>query len=155
MSYQAPINEPSTITVRSQRIRNENSQSLGMSAGMKDVLITGVALGAGALGAYFLADYINKNNILDKIMGQVGDIIPAGTEPAEEDDEKEANIAYTQPIFDRTTRVNSYGNTGVSAYRGKKVAPRLSTTDEVEINSDMADPGWNQIFTEDAVYEVV
>jgi len=156
MSYQT---QPAVVITQSPRIRNENAQSIGgLSGGTKDLLMTGAALAAGAFGGYFLLDYLFKNNILDKI----NELIPGGdsTVPAEGDDEgTESNIAYTLP-YDRTTRINSYGNTGISAYRGQKVLPRLptsTTTDEVEINfADIDDdPGFNQIFTDNEVYEVV
>lgn len=153
MSYQS---EEPLYVMRPQRIRHENSQSIGgvggLGRGMKDILITGAAIGIGAIGGYYILDYIFKN------------LSPNGNiELAQDNDndtqadvaQVQSNIAYTQPVFDRTTRVNSYGNTGVSAYRGRVAIPRLSTTDEFEINSDFEDPGFNQVFTDNEVIEVL
>lgn len=143
--------------MRPQRIKHENSQSRGgISGGMKDMLITGAALGVGAISGYFILDYIFKSNVFGQI---VADDMPASSIEPAVPAEAESNIAHTLP-YDRTTRINSYGNTGISAYRGKKVVPRLpvvaSSTDIFEIDSgDDEVPGFNQVSTDDEVIEVI
>lgn len=143
--------------MRPQRIKHENAQSRGggMSAGMKDMLITGAALGVGAIGGYYILDYIFKSNVFNGTSAPEPDV-NTDTQ-ADIARVAQANIVHTLP-YDRTTRINSYGNTGISAYRGRKVIPRLpiaTSTDIFEIDSGDEIPGFNQVFTEEEVIEVI
>ena len=149
--------QPAIVVSSAPRVRNENAQPIGgLGSGTKELLFTLGAIGVGAIGGYFIVDYIMKQKLLENL----GDILPGSSTPAEEEKEedKETKLAYIQP-FDRYTRVSSHGaGEFASAYRGKKLPERLPVVDDIdsdEFEYEGDDVGFNQVFTQDRVYEVV
>jgi hypothetical protein len=157
MSYQAPPQyQPAP---QQQRIRHDNSMNL--DSGTKEILFTLGAIGVGALGAYFLVDYVIKGNFLSPAPGPAEDTQEEGTTTGTGGSAAAANLAVieTQEPFDRTTKVNSYL---ANAYRGKPAPGRLPSfeidnveademDEEIEGEDDLA---FNQVFTDDRVYDI-
>lgn len=164
--------EEATYVLRPVRIKHENSEPRsGGGSGTKDLIFGIGALAVGAIGAYYVTDYIVKSKVLDSIFAGLpeanGDIVDdkddvEDKEEEEDEEEKKANVAQITPLFgyeyanpraefDRTTRVNSYA---ARKFGEKEKSVVIEGGVEVPVDaSDVLTEGqFNQIVTDDAVY---
>lgn len=149
-----------TVVVGS-RVRNENASPL--KGGLSNILFSVGSIGIGAVAGYFIADYIAKNDLANKLLKKVGlepgtaDTKPAGDVNTGDDDNEAANLAYITPLwpevtdtgdtFDRITR-HTTGMAGKVAYPAK----RLFTKYYDPLISENAGE-FNQIATDNEIYE--
>lgn len=164
--------QPAVVTTRT---RHENSSSLG-SAKTREALFSVGALGVGALGGYYLVDYIIRTQAIEKLLARFGITLNGngnGTTntntnplPPEDDDTNSdlaqvtetSNFAHIAEdprppyeIFDRTTRVNSYAARKLN----RKPQPLVEDGIDITRNQEGAvftENEFNQIVTDDNVY---
>jgi hypothetical protein len=145
------------------RTRNARSEPLGIK-GSGDALWTAGIIAGGAVGGYFLTDYIIKNNILDDILAKLG-LSTTGPEPApqpepettEKTKTEESKQAYIMTplgpeligeMIDRDSRQNS---AYLAAKKRQFNEPDIYVDEGLDVhNTNEGD--FNQIVTDDDVF---
>lgn len=148
-----------TVVVGS-RVRNEGAMPL--KRGFTDMLFSVGSIGVGAVAGYFIADYLAKNDTINKLLKKVGlepgnATVPADKNGDDDDDKESANLAYISPLwpevtdtantFDRTTR-HTTGMAGKYAYPARRLFTKYYDQPVTENAGE-----FNQIVTDDEVYE--